>query len=101
VVPFSAEVRDCVELYLHFHNTLSWHGTQLKEKAQGKLDDECSKLIHQRIQAKLQLLQNPSQINGDNLQFIERVVRLAVIVIEESPSYQLPTKFYPSFSWLG
>jgi hypothetical protein len=31
-------------------------------------DDECSKLIEQRKQAKLQLLQNPSQINGDNLQ---------------------------------
>jgi hypothetical protein len=31
-------------------------------------DDDCSKLIDQRKQAKLQLLQNPSQINGDNLQ---------------------------------
>jgi hypothetical protein len=30
-------------------------------------DDECSKLIDQRKQAKLQRLQNPSQINGDNL----------------------------------
>jgi hypothetical protein len=30
-------------------------------------DDDCSKLIDQRKQAKLQLLQNPNQINGDNL----------------------------------
>jgi hypothetical protein len=29
--------------------------------------NECSKLIDQRKQAKLQWLQNPSQINGDNL----------------------------------
>jgi hypothetical protein len=35
-------------------------------------DDECSKLIHQRIQAKLQWLKNPSQINGDNLQNLRR-----------------------------
>jgi hypothetical protein len=31
-------------------------------------DDECSKLIDQWMQAKLQQLQNPSQMNGDNLQ---------------------------------
>jgi hypothetical protein len=31
------------------------------------LDNECSKLIHQQKQAKLQWLQNSSQINGDNL----------------------------------
>jgi hypothetical protein len=31
-------------------------------------DDECSKLIDQRKQAKLQWLQNPSQTNKDNLQ---------------------------------
>jgi hypothetical protein len=30
-------------------------------------DDGCSKLIDQCKQAKLQWLQNPSQINGDNL----------------------------------
>jgi hypothetical protein len=35
-------------------------------------DDECSKLIDQRKQAKLQWLQNPSQINGDNLQYLRR-----------------------------
>jgi hypothetical protein len=35
-------------------------------------DGECSKLIDQRIQAKLKWLQNPSQINGDNLQILRR-----------------------------
>jgi hypothetical protein len=30
--------------------------------------DECSKLIDHRKQAKLQWLQNPNQINRDNLQ---------------------------------
>jgi hypothetical protein len=36
------------------------------------LDDEYSKLMDQRKQAKLQWLQNPSQINGDNLQNLRR-----------------------------
>jgi hypothetical protein len=30
-------------------------------------------------------------------QFIKRVIRLIVIIIKESPSYQLPRKFYPTF----
>jgi uncharacterized protein YaaR (DUF327 family) len=30
-------------------------------------DEECSELLDQRRQAKLQWLQNPSQTNGDNL----------------------------------
>jgi hypothetical protein len=34
--PSSAEVKECVELYLHFPNTTSWHGAQLKT-AQGRL----------------------------------------------------------------
>jgi hypothetical protein len=41
--------------------------------------------------------------NGRNAllyQMIKRVIRLTVI-IEESPSYQLPTKFYPTFFWPG
>jgi hypothetical protein len=33
-------------------------------------------------------------------QFMNRVVRL-IIIIEESPSYQLPTKFYPTLFWPG
>jgi hypothetical protein len=40
--------------------------------------------------------------SGRNLllyQFIKRMIRLIVIIIEESPSYQLPTKFYPTFFW--
>jgi hypothetical protein len=40
--------------------------------------------------------------SGRNLllyQFIKRVIRLIVIIIEESPSYQLPTKFYLTFFW--
>jgi hypothetical protein len=42
--------------------------------------------------------------SGRNLllyQFIKRMIRLIVIIIEESPSYQLPTKFYPKFFWTG
>jgi hypothetical protein len=42
--------------------------------------------------------------SGRNLllyQFIKRAIRLIVINIEESPSYQLPTKFYPTFFWPG
>jgi hypothetical protein len=31
------------------------------------IDYECSKLLDKRKQAKLHLLQNPSQTNGDNL----------------------------------
>jgi hypothetical protein len=38
-------------------------------------DDECSKLINQRKQAKLQWLQNPNQINGDDLQNLRRETR--------------------------
>jgi hypothetical protein len=34
-------------------------------------EDGCSKLIDQRKQAKLQWLQNSSQINGDNLQNLQ------------------------------
>jgi hypothetical protein len=36
-------------------------------------DGECSKLLDQRKQAKLQHLQNPSQINEDNLKKLRRV----------------------------
>jgi hypothetical protein len=35
-------------------------------------DDECSKLIDQQKQTNLQWLQNPNQINGDNLQNLRR-----------------------------
>jgi hypothetical protein len=33
--PSSAKVKECVELYLHSHNTPSWHGALLK-KSTGK-----------------------------------------------------------------
>jgi hypothetical protein len=33
--------------------------------------------------------------------FIERVMKQTVIIMEESPSYQFPTKFYPAFLWQG
>jgi hypothetical protein len=42
--------------------------------------------------------------SGRNLilyQYIKRAVRLIVIIIGESPSYQLPTKFYLTFFWPG
>jgi hypothetical protein len=35
-------------------------------------DEECSKLIDRRKQAKLQWLQNPSQVNGDNMDNVRR-----------------------------
>jgi hypothetical protein len=35
-------------------------------------DEGCSKLLDQRKQAKLQWLQDPSEINGDNLNNIRR-----------------------------
>jgi hypothetical protein len=45
-------------------DNLGYHGLKHNKPW---LDDECSKLIDQWKQAKLQWLQNPSQINGDNL----------------------------------
>jgi hypothetical protein len=36
------------------------------------LDEGCSKLLDQREQAKLQWLQDPSKINGDNLNNVRR-----------------------------
>jgi len=35
-LPSSAEVKECVDVYLHYPNTPSWRGAQLK-KAQGQL----------------------------------------------------------------
>jgi hypothetical protein len=35
-------------------------------------DKGCSKLLYQRKQAKLQRLQDPSEINGDNLDNVRR-----------------------------
>jgi len=33
--PSSAEVKECVQLYVHSPNTPSWRGAHLKKKAQG------------------------------------------------------------------
>jgi hypothetical protein len=35
-------------------------------------DEACSKLLDQRKEAKLQWLQDPSEINGDNLKIVRR-----------------------------
>jgi hypothetical protein len=35
-------------------------------------DEGCSELLDQRKQAKLQLLQDPSEINGDNMNSVRR-----------------------------
>jgi hypothetical protein len=35
-------------------------------------DEACSKLVDQRKQAKLQWLQDPSEISGDNLRIVRR-----------------------------
>jgi hypothetical protein len=35
-------------------------------------DEGCSKLVHQRKQAKLQWLQDPSEVNGNNLNNVRR-----------------------------
>jgi len=43
-------------------------GYQRLKHNKPQFDDECSKLIDQQKQAKLQWLQNPGQINEDNLQ---------------------------------
>jgi hypothetical protein len=37
------------------------------KKHKPRFNKECSKLVDQRKQAKLQWLQDPSEINGDNL----------------------------------
>jgi hypothetical protein len=42
-------------------------GHQKRKRNKSWFDYECSKLTDQRKQAKLQWLQNPSQINGDSL----------------------------------
>jgi hypothetical protein len=50
-------------------DNLEYHGLKHNKPW---FDDECSKLIDQRKQAKLQWLQNPRQINGDNLKNLRR-----------------------------
>jgi hypothetical protein len=40
------------------------------KKCKPQFDEACSKLLDQRKQAKLQWLQDPSKINGDNLRIV-------------------------------
>jgi hypothetical protein len=42
------------------------------KKHKSWLDEGCSKLLDQRKEAKLRWLQDPSKINGDNLNSIRR-----------------------------
>jgi hypothetical protein len=42
--------------------------------------------------------------SGRNLlmyQHIKMAIRLILIITDESPSYELPTEFYPPFFWPG
>jgi hypothetical protein len=68
-------------------------------KAGGEtLYSEIHKLIHS-IWKKEEL---PQQWKESIIMPIhKRVIRLNVIIIEESPSYQLPTKCYPTSFWPG
>jgi hypothetical protein len=47
------------------------------KKHKSWFDEGCSKLLDQRKQAKLQWLQDPSEINGDNLNNVRREVVLS------------------------
>jgi hypothetical protein len=42
------------------------------KKHKPRFDEACSKLLDLRKQAKLQWLQDPSEINGDNLRIVKR-----------------------------
>jgi hypothetical protein len=42
------------------------------EKHKPRFNEGCSKLLDQRKQSKLQWLQDPSEINGDNLTNVRR-----------------------------
>jgi hypothetical protein len=44
------------------------------DKHKPKFGEGCSELLDQRKQAKLQWLQEPSEINGDNLKHVRREV---------------------------
>jgi hypothetical protein len=45
------------------------------KKNKSWFDEGCSKFLEQRKQGKLQWLQDPSEINGDNLNHISRETR--------------------------
>jgi hypothetical protein len=60
---------DTVDMNRAWENIRENIKTSAKELQQRKpwFDDECSKLIDRRKQAVLQWLQNPNQVNGDNM----------------------------------
>jgi len=58
--------------------------------------------IHKLIRSIWNKEKLPQQWKESNIVPIyKKAIRLTVIIIEESPSYQLPTKFYPTFFWPG
>jgi hypothetical protein len=56
--------------------------------------------LHSEIHRLIRPMWNKEEL-PQQYQFMRRVIRLTVIIIEESPSYQLPTNFYPTFFWQG
>ncbi|PNF19373.1 hypothetical protein B7P43_G06348, partial [Cryptotermes secundus] len=83
------------------------------KKHKSWFDEGCSKLLDQRKQAKLQWLQDPRELNGDNLnnirretsrhfrnkkrKYLRKVIKLTVVIIGRYHCYQLYTKLYPIF----
>jgi hypothetical protein len=68
-----------------------------------KAGDEmlCSE-IHKLICSTWNKEELPQQLKESIIIPIHKKVdQLIVIIIEEPPSYQLPTKFYPTFFWAG
>jgi hypothetical protein len=58
--------------------------------------------IHRPICSIWKKEELPQQWKKFNIVPIQKMVmRLIVIIIEESPSYQLPTKFYLTLFWLS
>jgi hypothetical protein len=57
---------DIVRAWVSIKETIKASATELKLR-KSWFDEECSKLLDPRNRAKLQWLQNPTQINGHNL----------------------------------
>jgi hypothetical protein len=47
--PSSAEVRKCVDLYLHSLNTPSWHGAQFKKKHMGNFTFTFTNFLYEKL----------------------------------------------------
>jgi hypothetical protein len=61
---------DYIISYIYIYNNLI--GYYELKKLKPWSDEGCSKLLDQRKQVRLQWLQDPSKINGDNLNNIRR-----------------------------